>query len=79
MALESPRVVADVVEVQEFPLLAHAYQVRAVPKTVINNAVQFTGAVAEDVFLRRILEAVGEEEAPEGESKESVSDQTTLI
>ncbi len=77
MAMESPRVVADVVEIQEFPHLAQAYGVRGVPKTVINDTIQFTGAVTEEVFLQHVLEAVGEEEPEEGAEK--VSSQTTPI
>ena len=60
MAMESSRVVADVVEIQEYPRLAQAYGVRSVPKTVINDSVQFSGAVTEEVLLGWILEAVGE-------------------
>ena len=71
-------VVADVVEVQEFSQLAQAYRVMGVPKTVINDKVQITGAVTEEVLLRRLLEALGEEE-PEGEPEEEFSDQTTPI
>ena len=78
MALESPRVVADVVEIQEFPHLAQAYNVMSVPKTVINNTVHFTGAVPEKEFLQRILEAVGEE-APEDKASERISDKTTPV
>ena len=78
MAMESPRVLADVVEIQEFPRLAQAYNVMGVPKTVINDSVQFTGALSEDAFLKRVLEAVGEEE-PEEDGKVQVSDQTTPI
>ena len=63
--MESPRVRADVVEIQEFPQIARTYRVSGVPKTVINDSVQFTGAVTEDVFLDRILEAVGDK-APAG-------------
>ena len=78
MAMESPRVSADVVEIQEYPHLAQAYRVMGVPKTVINDTLQFTGAVTEEVFLRRVLEAIGEEE-PEEEAREQVSDQTTPL
>ena len=77
MAMESPRVVADVVEVQEFPQLASAYGVRGVPKTVINDAVQFSGAVSEEVFLKRLLQAVGEEESDDEDAE--VSEETTPI
>ena len=62
MAIESDRVTADVVEIQEFPALAQAYGVRGVPLTVINDTVAFSGAVTEEVFLSRLLEAVGEGE-----------------
>ena len=78
MALESRMVVADVVEVQEFSNLAQEYHVMGVPKTVINDKVQITGAVTEEVLLRQLLEAVGDEE-PEGESEEVFSGQTTPI
>ena len=78
MALESPMVVADVVEVQEFSHLAQAYHVMGVPKTVINDRAQITGAVTEEVLLQRLLEAVGDEES-EGEPEEVFSDQTTPI
>lgn len=61
IAQESPRVTADVVEIQEYPQLAQAYGVRGVPQTVINNSVSFTGAVTESVFVQRVLEAVGVE------------------
>ena len=60
MAIESDRVTADVVEIQEFPALAQAYGVRGVPLTVINDAVAFSGAVTEEEFLARLLEAVDE-------------------
>ena len=78
MAMESSRVVADVVEIQEYPRLAQAYGVRGVPTTVINDSVQFTGAVTEDVFVGRILEAVGDA-APAGLGENDVTGQVTPI
>lgn len=78
MALESPRATADVVEVQEFQDLARAYNVMSVPKTVINDRVQFVGAVTEEVMMERILQAVGAAEADE-EQAEQVSDQATIV
>jgi glutaredoxin-like protein len=63
MALESDRVRADVVEVSEFPHLAQRYHVFGVPKVVINERVQFEGAVPEKVFLSYVLQAAGVEEA----------------
>jgi glutaredoxin-like protein len=77
MALESPKVSADVVEIQEFPDLAGIYQVRGVPKAVINDRVQFTGAVPEEVLLKRVLQAVGVEEKEDGEV--SISHQVTPV
>ena len=78
MGMESHRVSADVIEVQEFPDLISAYNVMGVPKTVINNSVQFTGAVAEEVLLQRVLQAVGAWEPDEGDV-ERVSEQVTPI
>jgi predicted DsbA family dithiol-disulfide isomerase len=45
------------VEVAEFPHLAHRYAVRAVPKVVINEKVSFEGAYPEEEFLRKVIEA----------------------
>ncbi|MDD8016220.1 MAG: thioredoxin family protein [Acidobacteriota bacterium] len=59
MALESPKIRAEMVEATEFPHLAQKYGVFGVPKTVINETVAFDGAVPEDVFLQRVLEAAG--------------------
>jgi predicted DsbA family dithiol-disulfide isomerase len=77
MAMESPRVTADVIEIQEFPDLAALYNIMGVPKTIINDRVQFTGAVPEDVLLQRLLQAVGAEESDDG--PEQYSDMTTPI
>ena len=57
MALESPRVSADVVEIQEFPALARSYNVRSVPLTVINEHTRLAGAVTEAQLLEKVLEA----------------------
>ncbi|MBI3953493.1 MAG: thioredoxin family protein [Chloroflexi bacterium] len=59
MAMESPRVTAEVIEAAEFPDLAQAYQVMAVPRTVINDAVVFDGALPENLFLDAILQSAG--------------------
>jgi glutaredoxin-like protein len=57
MAVESGRVTADVVEAQEFPELAARYNVRGVPKVVVNETVEFTGAQPEARFLDHVLQA----------------------
>jgi len=69
MALENKLISADVVEAQEFPALARMYSVTAVPKTVINNVVQFVGALSEEQFLEKVLQ-VGYRE-PESKGKEA--------
>lgn len=58
MAMVNPKVVAEVVEVSEFPHLAQRYQVRGVPKTVINDKVEVVGAVPEEAFLAHVLKAL---------------------
>ena len=55
MAQENKLITADVVEIQEFPNLARMYNVTSVPKTVINNVVQFNGFLPEDQFLNKVL------------------------
>jgi len=62
MAVESPYVSADVIEAMEFPDLARRYQVRGVPKIVINDRVEFVGAQPESEFLKYLKESV----APNG-------------
>jgi alkyl hydroperoxide reductase subunit AhpF len=58
MAVASDRVRATAIEATEFPDLSRAYRVMAVPKIVINERVQFEGALPEDQFLAAVLEAV---------------------
>ena len=57
MAMENPHITADVVEVIEFPYLSQKYRVRGVPKTVINETIQFEGAVPEEQFLAQVQRA----------------------
>lgn len=59
LAIESPQVTADVIEVAEFPDVAQRYQVYGVPKTIVNEQVSIEGAVPEARFLRLVLDAVG--------------------
>ncbi len=66
MAVEFENVTADVIEANEFPDLSRRYAVSGVPKTIINDKVQFTGAVPEEHFVAAIQQAAGvEPEAPE--------------
>lgn len=58
MAIESANVRAEVVEATEFPHLVHRYRVMAVPKVVINDRVEFEGALPEPMFLEELKRAV---------------------
>jgi len=58
MAVASERVRATAIEATEFPELSRAYQVMGVPKVVINDRVQFEGAVPEQDFLGAVLQAI---------------------
>lgn len=57
MALESPQISADVVEIQEFPALGHTYGIQSVPSTVINETIRFTGATTEAELVDKVLQA----------------------
>ena len=63
MAVASDRVRATAIEATEFPDLSRAYRVMAVPKVVINERVQFEGALPEREFLAAVLEAAGSDTA----------------
>jgi len=56
-ALESDLVRADMVEATEFPHLVQRYAIRGVPRTVINESVFIDGALPEEAYLARVLEA----------------------
>ena len=58
MSVASERVRSTVIEANEFPELSRTYQVMGVPKVVINDRVQFEGAVPEPDFLGAVLQAV---------------------
>jgi len=61
MAVVSDLVIAEVIEVQEFPELGTTYNVRGVPLIVINEKVSFTGAANETMLLEYMKSAVSEE------------------
>ncbi len=58
MAVENDNIKADMIDAQEFPELAQKYNVFSVPKIVINETVQFEGAVDENAFLGKILQSI---------------------
>lgn len=57
LALENPFITADVVEIQEFPMLARNYGVRSVPVTVVNEHIRLSGPLSEPQLLEKVLEA----------------------
>ena len=61
MAMASEKVTADVVEATEFPDLSQRYEVRSVPKIVVNDTVEFVGAQPEPRFMAAIAKAVRKE------------------
>ena len=63
MAVASDRVTATAIEANEFPDLSRSYRVMAVPKIVINDRVEFEGALPEPQFLAQVLRAVAPAEA----------------
>jgi hypothetical protein len=55
-AVASARVTATAIEATEFPALADAHAVLAVPKTVAGET-SWEGAVPEQLFVQRLLAA----------------------
>ena len=54
MAFESPHVRGDMVEATEFLHLGQKYNVRGVPRTIINETESVEGRVPEEMFLNQI-------------------------
>jgi predicted DsbA family dithiol-disulfide isomerase len=59
MSIASEHVRSECVEATEFPELSQRYQVMAVPKIVINDRVEFEGAIPESDFVNAVLQAAG--------------------
>jgi glutaredoxin-like protein len=55
LAVESDMIRADVIDAQEFPVLAQKYSVIGVPKIIINEKVEFVGAFSEDLFAEHAV------------------------
>jgi glutaredoxin-like protein len=54
-AIENDLITADVIDANEFPQLAIKYGVMGVPKIVVNEKIEFVGAVPENMFLEHVL------------------------
>jgi len=70
LAVESDHITADMVEATEFPQLAINYQVRAVPRTVINQTQFVDGMVPEPVMLQMLLMTLGKLEGEEASAED---------
>ena len=57
MAVENEHITAEVIEITEFPEMGNRYQVYGVPKVVINESIQFEGALPEPQFVAQVAAA----------------------
>lgn len=55
LAIESELVRADCIEAMEFPGLVLRYDVRGVPRTVVNDHAFLDGALPEEGFVSAVL------------------------
>lgn len=58
LAMLNRNIRADMVEATEFPQLAHKYNVRGVPRVVINENHFFEGALPENLYLDEVMHAL---------------------
>jgi glutaredoxin-like protein len=56
-AIENSLITAEVIDAGEFSDMAIKYGVMGVPKIVVNEKIEFVGAVPEDTFLEQVLKA----------------------
>ena len=56
-ALQSRLIRTEIIDVNGFPELRRAYNVSAVPKTIINDIVHIDGMISESLLLERVLES----------------------
>jgi len=54
-AIENDLIRADVIDASEFPYLGLKYGIMGIPKTVINEKIEFVGVLPEDLFLEHVL------------------------
>jgi predicted DsbA family dithiol-disulfide isomerase len=57
-AIENSLIRAEAIDANEFPDMAIKYGVMGVPKIVVNEKIEFVGAIPEDMFLEQVLKAV---------------------
>lgn len=59
LSQESDLVTSDMVESAEFPHLTQKYNVSSVPKVIINEDIQFEGALPEREFVENVMKVLG--------------------
>jgi len=62
LAIESDMVWAEMIEANEFVPLAQKYGVMSVPKIIINERTELTGAVQEDLLVAHVMNAIAHHE-----------------
>ncbi len=55
LALESPLITADMIEITEFPHLAVQHNVHGVPHTIINGSEHVAGAISDTELVKKIV------------------------
>lgn len=55
LAMESDLITADMVESAEFPHLVQKYNVMSVPKIIINDKIEFEGALPEREYIENLM------------------------
>jgi Thioredoxin domain len=55
LAIESPRITTDVINIAVLPYLAVRYGVEDIPTTVVNRHKAWVGPATEEEFVRSIL------------------------
>lgn len=65
LAIASDYIRADMVEAMEFPHLAIKYNVRGVPRIVINEKIYIEGAIPEPMLIAELQKALKPTESPE--------------
>jgi glutaredoxin-like protein len=58
LALASPNITSEMIEIMEFPELVSQYNVHGVPKVVINDSHYFEGVLPEDLYVEEIMKAL---------------------
>ena len=61
-AIENQNIRAQMIESMEFDELTEKYKVMGVPKTIINDSMQFDGTLNDELFAQKVSDSVVNEE-----------------